>query len=1023
MGMSGVAVGVGAAVAGVVKAGASYEKQMSKVKALTGASTGEMKQLDAQAKHLGSTTKFSASEAADGMAFLGMAGYKTKDIMAAMPGLLDLAAAGAMDLGSAADITSNIMSGFGLSADKTGHAADVLALAASNANTDVGQLGEAMKYLAPTAKSVGWSMEESTAAVMAMSDAGIQGSMAGQAFGSSLTRLADPTTKMRKVMDELNLSFFDSEGKMKPLPQLVGEIQDKTKHLTQEQKAARLSTLFGAEAYKHWAVLLEAGGEKLGKNTEMLKHADGAAKQMADTMSDNLVGSWDNFLSKLEGVAIAIFTRIAPALRWLVDGMAGILEWTLKLLDGSSNMTKGIGTHLEGLGKAITTVYNVIAHHFRAMVKIFEDNSEAIMKIWKFLWDTLGPVAIKTIEILASVIDTALTAFRNLVRLVMALITGDWQEAWESFKDLTMELIEGLGDLMSILWEGSVTQKLVQKIVQGTKDIWSGLVSWYDTICKWFSDMIAAIGEWIAPWWNPIKEWLVKTLFEWTIGLRDWWNAISEWFTTTKEDFVNWLSGWWSAIVDWFSVSTEEWKTRLGDWHQAIAEWWDKLPEDTLKWLENISKALEEWNKKQIDQLVEDFKKWWEVIDNWFTETKEKWSEKLETWSENIQKWWEEMPDKIYSWFTGWWDKISTWYDETKGKIGEKLEEWGKSIQTWWESIPNNISNWFKNWWNAIGQWYDDTKKNISDKLRGWGETIQTWFTEMPSKFKSWFKNWWKEMSDWFTQTKEDIKNWLKGWLETIKNWFKSAPDESGAKNSGAKMIKEMVKGSVSEEPHFTEKLGKMILKVIGLVLLAVVVAFVSAGKELIKYIIKGIGEAAQWIQNKLKEVFTAGLNKVKEIDWIGLGKDIIQKAIKGLSSMGKALQSAFTSLFKGIHIPVPKFSVNGSLNPVNWVDQGLPSVNVRWAKNGALIKPGMPTLVGVGDAPNYDEVVLPLKDDTLGRIGREIMQTMPTSGVQQVSSQPIELVVNLDSKVIARETYQDVEANIQRDKETRKLF
>lgn len=304
----------------VVQVGVEFDRQLSKVQALSGATAEELQKLRDQAKELGRTTVFSASQAADAQAFLAMAGYNVDSILASMPGLLDLAAAGQLDLGRAADITTNIMSSFGLTAEQTGHAADVLAKASASANTNVEQLGEAIKYLGPVANSLGWELEESTAAIMAFSNSGIQGSMAGQAFASSLARLAKPTNDMLRVMDELGISFFDLQGNMKSMPDLIAELERATAGMTSEQKSAVLSILFGAEAYKHWAVLLAEGSEALAENTQMLKEADGAAKQMAETMLDNLGGSWVAFQSALEGVKLEIFEMFEPQLRKIVDG-------------------------------------------------------------------------------------------------------------------------------------------------------------------------------------------------------------------------------------------------------------------------------------------------------------------------------------------------------------------------------------------------------------------------------------------------------------------------------------------------------------------------------------------------------------------------------------------------------------------------------------------------------------------------------------------------------------------------------
>lgn len=316
-------VGIGVAA---VRAGANFEEGMSKVAAVSGATGDDFKKLRDKAEELGATTKFSATEAADGMQFLAMAGFKTNDILKSMPGMLNLAAAGALDLGQAADITSNIMSGFGIESSKSTHIADVLAASAANANTNVSQMGEAMKYLAPAAKSMGWSMEESAAAVMTLGNAGIQGTLAGQAFATSLTRLAkDPTKKMKKAMDELNFSFFDAKGTMKSLPDIIAGMQKNMSGWTDQQKAATITTIFGAEAYKHWAVLLDAGSGTLSKNTKMLEKADGASEKMAKTMSNNAKGGIKTLLSALENLSIKLSDILLPYLNKMV---AKLTEWT-----------------------------------------------------------------------------------------------------------------------------------------------------------------------------------------------------------------------------------------------------------------------------------------------------------------------------------------------------------------------------------------------------------------------------------------------------------------------------------------------------------------------------------------------------------------------------------------------------------------------------------------------------------------------------------------------------------------------
>lgn len=333
-----------------LKVGMDFESSMSKVQALTQGTGKEMEAMSAQAKHLGETTIFSASQAADGMAFLGMAGWKTSEILAGMPGLLNLAAAGAMDLGRAADITSNIMSGFAINAEEAGRVSDILAHAAANSNTNLEQLGEAMKYVAPMANALGISIEDSTAAMMGVADAGLQGSMGGRAFATSLTRLAAPTAQMKDEMKRLGLSFFDAEGSMKSMPEIIEGLEKAMSGMTDQQQATTLSILFGAEAQKHWAVLMSQGSKTLRENTKALQESEGAAERMAKTMTDNTKGAIVEFKSALEGIGIALAQHMIPAVTDIVKKATELVRKFGELDDGTQKNIIKIGLLTAAIG-------------------------------------------------------------------------------------------------------------------------------------------------------------------------------------------------------------------------------------------------------------------------------------------------------------------------------------------------------------------------------------------------------------------------------------------------------------------------------------------------------------------------------------------------------------------------------------------------------------------------------------------------------------------------------------------------
>ncbi|EHR33436.1 phage tail tape measure protein, TP901 family, core region [Helcococcus kunzii ATCC 51366] len=350
----GVTAGIAAFGVAAVKTGMEFEAQMSRVQAISGATGEELKELNKLAVKLGADTAFSAKEAADGMENLASAGFDTKEIMSAMPGLLDLAAVSGGDVAKASEVAASTLRAFGLEASKAGHIADVFARAAADTNAEVDDMGEAMKYVAPVAKAMGQTVEETAAAIGLMSDAGIKGSQAGTTLRGAFSRLVKPTKKMNAVMDELGLKFFDAQGNMKPLNGIISELQRGTKGLTQEQKNQAIVTLFGQESLSGMLALVEAGPDKLNELTKSLKNSDGAADEMARTMQNNVQSGIEQMLGSLETLQIKIFQsvdkplgnaigKITDYINKMGDAFSGLDEATIKKLNNSSKGLEELG--------------------------------------------------------------------------------------------------------------------------------------------------------------------------------------------------------------------------------------------------------------------------------------------------------------------------------------------------------------------------------------------------------------------------------------------------------------------------------------------------------------------------------------------------------------------------------------------------------------------------------------------------------------------------------------------------------
>ena len=367
-----------------VTTGNDFEAQMSRVQAIAGATKDELKQLTDQAIDLGASTSFSASEVAEGMENLASAGFTTQEIMEAMPGLLDLAASSGADLATASEIAASAIRGFGLEASTSAHVADVFAEASARTNAQVEDMGYAMKYIAPVANTMGLKIEEVAAAIGIMSDAGIKGEQAGTTLRGALVRLTKPTDKMVDVMDELGLSFYDNQGKMKSLTEMISMLQNATKGLTEEEQQYALTTLFGTESLSGMVALINRGSGELSDMTKSFENCDGAAQDMADTMLDNTKGAFESLSGSLESAGIAIQQALAPSIRDLAEWIQDLVDDFNDLSDEEKEniiktallvaaigpavkilgtLGKGVGTVTKGLGtlsKAIGVVEGTV---------------------------------------------------------------------------------------------------------------------------------------------------------------------------------------------------------------------------------------------------------------------------------------------------------------------------------------------------------------------------------------------------------------------------------------------------------------------------------------------------------------------------------------------------------------------------------------------------------------------------------------------------------------------------------------
>lgn len=344
-------IGASFGVAESVNSFQDFEAMMSQVKAISGATGQAFDDLTAKAQEMGATTKFTATESAEAFDYMAMAGWKPQQMIDGISGIMSLAAASGEDLGTTSDIVTDAITAFGLTAGDAGHFADVLAQASANANTDVSMLGESFKYVAPVAGAMKYSIEDTSLALGLMASANVKGSMSGTALKTSIANMVKPTNDMAEAMDKYGISITDGEGNLKSLKGVIDNVRGSLGGLSRDEQTAVASTIFGKEAMAGMLAIVNASEEDYNKLSNAIYNANDAAEDMADTMLDNLKGSFTLMQSAIEGTENAFGKRLSPYLRGIAGGITDMMP---EITDGINAVMDVVDDKIAGVKRKIT---------------------------------------------------------------------------------------------------------------------------------------------------------------------------------------------------------------------------------------------------------------------------------------------------------------------------------------------------------------------------------------------------------------------------------------------------------------------------------------------------------------------------------------------------------------------------------------------------------------------------------------------------------------------------------------------
>ena len=635
-----------------VKTAADFEGSMSKVAAVSGATGGDLDALSKKAREMGSKTKFSASEAAEAMNYMAMAGWKTEDMLSGIEGVMNLAAASGEDLATTSDIVTDALTAFGLSAQDSGHFADVLAAASSNANTNVSMMGETFKYCAPIAGSLGFSVEDTAEAIGLMANAGIKSTQAGTSLRTIMTNLSGDVKICGSSIGEVTVATTNADGSMRDLSDILADCRTAFGGLTESEKAAAAESLVGKNAMSGFLALMNAGEGDIAKLSGAIDNCDGSAKNMADTMNNNLQGQLTILKSQLQELAISFGEILMPAIKKIVGWVQSFVDVLNSLPDGVKEtivtialIAAALGPVLIVVGKLITAVGTImtivpkvagvintvkgafvalnatmlanpivliiaaIAALVAAFIYLWNTNEE-FRQFWIDLWESVQEIAIAVWEALKEFFSAAWDAIKSTAETVWNGIANFFTGLWEGIKNTFNTVVTAISNFLSTMWNGikSVAETVWNAISGFFTTIWNGIKTVVTTV-------VTAISTFLTTAWNTIKTVISTVLTAIQTVFTTIWNAIKSVITTVVNGIKNTITTIWNNIKTTISTVVNGIKTAVST---AFSTMWNGIRttvsgiyntiksgfDNAVNFIKNLASSAFSWGADIINGIV-----------------------------------------------------------------------------------------------------------------------------------------------------------------------------------------------------------------------------------------------------------------------------------------------------------------------------------------------------------------------------------------------------------------------------------
>ena len=753
-----------------VKTAADFDTAMSQVAAVSGATGEDLQALRDKAREMGEKTKFSASEAAEAMNYMAMAGWKTEDMLSGIDGVMSLAAASGEDLATTSDIVTDALTAFGLTAKDSGHFADILAAASSNANTNVSMMGETFKYCAPIAGALGFSAEDTAEAIGLMANAGIKSTQAGTALRTIMNNLSGEVKISGEAIGDVTVATTNADGSMRDLSDILGDCRTAFQGLTESEKAQAAESLVGKNAMSGFLALMNVAPADIEKLSGAIANCDGTAEKMAATMQDNLAGQLTILKSQLQELSISFGEILMPAIRSIVgkiqefaDKLNGMDEGTKEAILKIGLLVAAIGPFLIILGTTISKIGVAI----QGFVKLTNGVSKLKLAvaegtgIFGKFGAALGGIFAPVLAVIA-VIGTLVGAFVTLWKTndgFREAILGTWNQIKETVSTFYQGIVERLNalgfefsnitEVIKSIWMGFCA--VLAPVFEGAFSVIATILSTVLNVITGILDVFIGlfIGNWSQMWSG------IQTIFSgvWE-GIKGVLTAAIGIIQGIVDVFLGWFGTSWSEV--WTGIKT----FFEGIWNGIVSFFtgiWETIKNVVQTGVMMIGSILE----AAFDIITLPFQFVWEnckeIVINIWNAIKSVVSSVIQSIASVISS----VMNTIKSVITTVWNAIKNTVSAVVNSI--------KSVVT---SVFNAIKSVTSSVWNGIKSTISSVVDGIKSKVSAVFNAVKSTVSSVFNSIKSTATSVWNGIKNAIITPIEAAKNTIKGIVDKISGFF-----------------------------------------------------------------------------------------------------------------------------------------------------------------------------------------------------------------------------------------------------------